>query len=123
MDQVLAVFKLPIKIESNANLREHWAVKMKRSKMQRMAAAYAVAFQHDWGMPDGRFTVKLVRVGRRLLDDDNLSGGFKAVRDGVADALGMNDNDPRVTWEYAQEIGREYSCRIEMLVKRARRKS
>jgi len=109
-----AVFHLPLRIESNANLREHWAVKMKRTKMQRWAAGCAVGASSDWTLPAGKFVVRLVRVGRRLLDDDNLCGGFKSIRDGVADALGLSDNDPRIKWEYAQEKGREYSCRIEL---------
>lgn len=57
--------------------------------------------------------VTLVRVGPRALDDDNLAFAFKAVRDGVADALGVKDHDPRVSWAYAQEKG-EYAVRIEV---------
>jgi len=120
MIQILAVFHLPLKIESNANLREHWAARMKRTRNQRLAAAYAVAVSKDWKLPDGKFTVRLVRIGRRLLDDDNLCGGFKAIRDGVADGLGMKDNDPRIKWTYAQETGKEYSCRIELLATRSK---
>lgn len=37
------------------------------------------------------------------LDSDNLQGAFKWVRDGVAAALGVpNDNDSRYTWTYQQ---------------------
>ncbi len=36
------------------------------------------------------------------LDFDNLVSSGKAVRDGVADALGVKDNDRRVTWHYDQ---------------------
>jgi hypothetical protein len=32
------------------------------------------------------------------LDSDNLAGALKAVRDGVADWLGIDDRDPRVAW-------------------------
>ena len=120
MIQILAVFHLPLKIESNANLREHWAARMKRTRNQRMSAAYAVAVSKDWKLPAGKFTVRLVRIGRRMLDDDNLCGGFKSIRDGVADALGMKDNDPRIKWTYEQETGKEYSCRIELLATRVK---
>ena len=34
-----------------------------------------------------------------------LIGSLKAVRDGVADALSLDDGDPRLTWEYRQETG------------------
>lgn len=47
--------------------------------------------------------VKLTRYSCGTLDDDNLRGSLKSVRDGVADALGIADNDGRVRWEYAQE--------------------
>lgn len=46
--------------------------------------------------------VTLTRVAPRALDDDNLAFAFKAIRDGAADALGVRDNDPRVSWRYAQ---------------------
>ena len=120
MIQILAVFHLPLKIESNANLREHWHARAKRTKMQRWTAGCAVAVSKDWKLPAGRFTVRLVRIGRRLLDDDNLCSGFKAIRDGVADGLGVKDNNPRIKWMYAQEKGKEYSCRIELLATRSK---
>jgi hypothetical protein len=47
----------------------------------------------------------LASVWERALDDDNLAAGFKSVRDGIADALGIDDRDPRVTWAYAQQRG------------------
>jgi hypothetical protein len=42
------------------------------------------------------------------LDDDNLRGALKAVRDAVTDALGLRtDADERVQWHYAQaRVGR-----------------
>lgn len=46
--------------------------------------------------------VTLTRVAPRALDDDNLAYSFKAIRDGVADGLGVRDNDPRVSWRYEQ---------------------
>ena len=33
----------------------------------------------------------------------------------VADDEGRFKSDPRIRWEYAQEKGKEYSCRIELL--------
>lgn len=53
----------------------------------------------------------------RELDDDGNVTSLKAVRDGVADALGMkSDRDPRVTWRYAQRKGavREYAVEIKI---------
>jgi hypothetical protein len=49
--------------------------------------------------------ITLVRVGKRDLDDDNLAGAFKAVRDGVADWLGINDGSKKLVWKYEQTRG------------------
>lgn len=36
------------------------------------------------------------------LDDDNLRSALKATRDGIAEALGIDDGDRRVIWDYCQ---------------------
>lgn len=48
------------------------------------------------------------------LDTDNLLSSQKGVRDQIATWLGVDDRDPRVTWEYAQERAREYGVRVEV---------
>lgn len=40
-----------------------------------------------------------------MLDDDNLRSALKAVRDGIAEKLGIDDRDPRVEWRYGQRKG------------------
>lgn len=101
--------ELPLRIESVANRREHWATRARRTKVHRLAAL-AVP-QHP--LP---CVVTLIRVAPRALDDDNLSSGFKALRDGIADRLGVKDNDPRVTWRYGQVKGKakEYAARVKV---------
>ena len=49
-----------------------------------------------------RVVVTLIRCGRKLLDSDNLCIAFKPLRDAIARAFGVDDADPRVTWEYGQ---------------------
>jgi hypothetical protein len=51
---------------------------------------------------EGCVVVSLVRYGRRRLDDDNLAGGFKPLRDAIARSLDMDDGDRRLRWEYGQ---------------------
>ncbi len=59
--------------------------------------------------------VRLTRVGKKLLDDDNLAAAFKYIRDGVAEALGVDDGDKRkVTWEYADEASASYAVKVEI---------
>ncbi len=64
----------------------------------------------------GTVVVALTRIAPRDLDTDNLASGLKAVRDGVADALGVDDGSSRIEWRYAQERGRpgEYAVRVEI---------
>jgi hypothetical protein len=39
---------------------------------------------------------------RRVLDDDNLAGSIKPLRDAIARSLGIDDGDKSVRWEYGQ---------------------
>lgn len=100
---------LPMALPSCANLREHWAVRAKRVKGQRLAATFALrAMVGDVRaelQAGARLVVTLTRVAPRQLDDDNLASAFKGVRDGVADVLGIDDRDTRVAWRYEQEKG------------------
>lgn len=48
--------------------------------------------------------VLIVRLSPRSLDhDDSINISGKHVRDGVADVLGIDDRDKRVTWRYGGE--------------------
>lgn len=64
-------------------------------------------------------TVTLTRYSAGTLDDDNLRGSLKAIRDGVADWLGVPDNDPRVTWAYAQRTVDPKKFAVEVEVRPA----
>ena len=65
--------------------------------------------------PPEQLTITLTRCGPKLMDSDNSVGALKSVRDGVADALSLDDGDPRLHWIYLQD------CRIELLYARERR--
>ena len=107
--------EVPIRIESVANLREHWAAKAKRSREHRTAVWYSLkATRAPHVVP---CTVTLTRIAPRTLDTDNLASGCKAARDGVADWLMVNDADPRVTWAYAQQTGapKQYVLMVEIV--------
>jgi len=110
---VKVAFSLPLRTVSETNAREHWAARAKRAKEQRgIACSFtAFAFEHWGNIP---LTITLTRIGPRKLDSDNLAASLKHVRDGIADALGMDDGDERLTWAYAQEKGKEYSVRVRI---------
>lgn len=90
---------------SENNLREHWAAKARRVKAQREGVfwwLHAARVNLKAAGFKGKILVKLTRVSLMKLDGDNLQGALKACRDGVADALGMDDGDERITWRYRQ---------------------
>lgn len=97
---------LPLRLVSSLNAREHWAARARRVKRERVTAFLAVP---KVPVP---CTVYITRIGKRRMDGDNLQGACKAIRDGIAQKLGVDDGDSRIRWEYAQEIGKEYGVRI-----------
>lgn len=103
--------RLPLQIISEANSRDHWRKVSTRRKEHR-SIARLVLQQHARPMHDGGVKILLTRIGPRVLDDDNLASGFKAVRDGVADWLGIDDGSPRLAWSYTQTKGsaKEYAA-------------
>lgn len=98
---------LPLRLVSLTNMREHWRVRHRRSKMHRQACMAVPAVNVPC-------TVIITRLGPRMLDDDNLQGACKSVRDGIADRLGVDDADPRISWLYAQEKSKDYAVRIQI---------
>lgn len=102
---------LPIRTYSLTNSRAHWAAKAKRA---RAARAECVVIPREIALP---CVVTLTRIAPRELDDDNLRGALKSVRDGVAARLGVDDRDPRVRWEYTQRKAgvREYAVVVEIV--------
>jgi hypothetical protein len=75
----------------------------RRRKDQRSLAAHVVGMHLHACRVTLPVVVTLVRLAPSSgLDDDNIRGALKSVRDGVADALGVDDRDPDVSWVYEQ---------------------
>jgi hypothetical protein len=103
-----------MRLVAGLNAREHRMVRASRTKRERHAAHWMML---DAKRPPLPVVVRLVRIAPRAFDDDNLQGAFKAVRDGVADAYGIADNNRSlIRFEYDQERGapNTYSVRIEV---------
>ncbi len=102
---------------STANAREHWRARAERSRNER--AAVRAHFQHEQIAPlefGETCVVKLTRIGPARMDSDNVIGSFKAIRDQVADCLGVDDGDEAtIVFKYAREKG-EFAVRIELEV-------
>ncbi|MGJ7508696.1 hypothetical protein [Variovorax sp. GT1P44] len=105
---------IEIRTESVLNKREHWRRRAERTREHRWATG--VSLQSTKTAPVLPCTILLTRIAPRPLDDDNLRGALKAVRDGVADWLGLDDRDSRVTWDYEQRRGptKYYAVEVAM---------
>lgn len=98
--------------------REHWREAWERHKEQKRIVHLMLSpHRHLIQLP---CNVKLIRLGPRELDFDNLVASQKRVRDAVAEVItqdfvpGRADGDKRITWEYAQEKSKEYKVKIEI---------
>lgn len=99
------------RVVSEANRRvEHWAARQRRFKRQAEAVA-DVWYASPINLPTSAFGVEMAavitmtHVGPKM-DDDNLAGAFKGIRDKVAELLGVDDGDGQVTWKYDQRPGK-----------------
>lgn len=92
----------------NPNARHaHPAIKWKAAKAYRTACK-ALAEAHGMVAPDSpkiALWVEFVPPDKRQRDDDNLIASFKAGRDGLADALGVDDKRFVCRHAVADEVG------------------
>jgi hypothetical protein len=93
----------------------------RRKKERRAAELCLMEFLSKPGGPSRKIepgaTVTLRRVSPRALDGDGLQAALKSVRDGIADALGINDGSDAVIWRYEHRRGkpREYAVEVEIV--------
>lgn len=109
-------FDIPVKTVS-ANVSHagaaHWGARKTRAKHQRLTSHDALRLavklwnedSPDAWEPYFPCQILLVRISPRGLDDDNLRGALKSVRDGLADCMGKDDRDPMIKWMYGQRRG------------------
>ena len=107
---LIATLEIPMtSIVSESNCSDHWTKKRKRRIM------HDRIIRMCWTSKGVRMklpcAVKLSRVGPRKMDDDNLRGALKSIRDTIADlilpgmAKGRADGDVRIEWLYDQIKG------------------
>ncbi|MBL8600334.1 MAG: hypothetical protein JNK72_00275 [Myxococcales bacterium] len=100
-----------LQLVSELNAREHHHAKARRAAYQRQLISAALLGEMVPALP---LVVSIVRSGPRLLDDDNLAGSAKHLRDGVAAWAGVDDSPTSpVTWRYGQVRG-GYAVTIEI---------
>lgn len=109
---------LPIKTVSEANTRCHYYRRHKRTKRQRKDAGLLIRAM--LGMMKLPLRITLTRIAPRKLDGDNLASSLKAVRDGIADGLGLKDDkdSDKLIWSYSQRPGSPGEYGVEVRVER-----
>jgi crossover junction endodeoxyribonuclease RusA len=75
------------------NARTHWAARSKAAKAYRYSCFMAAKLA-GLVAPAGRLllVIEFMPPNRQRRDDDNLIAAFKSGRDGLADALGLDDS-------------------------------
>lgn len=94
--RVLSELRLPWpNKDMSPNARIHWARKAKAVKIARTFAFFKTqeAGWHKMELPEGRLHlwIDFYPPTKRMPDDDNMLSRCKAYRDGIADALGIDD--------------------------------
>lgn len=65
--------------------------------------------------------VTLTRISSGTMDTDGLAASQKGLRDGIADALRVNDGGPFVEWRYAQAKGAPKTHAVHVKIERTER--
>lgn len=108
---------LPIEVLSQQNLKSQWTARFRFAKDQRKnldSWMWGMSLSASGSAFPGRWRVTLVRLGcPQAMDQDNLAVAFKAIRDGIAFWLGVDDQESKdLAWYYGQESDGGVGIRI-----------
>lgn len=98
------------------NARAHWAAKNKAVKLYREDCAWltkAAGLKVDWDGTVHAF-ITFYPPDRRHRDDDNLIAAFKSGRDGVAQALGIDDKRLRIHPWLSDEVVKGGAVKVRL---------
>lgn len=110
-----------VETRSEANRRDRFA-RTKRTAAAREATIEAVSLALAEGQrlpEDPPYFVRFTRLAPVLLDDDNLGGALKSVRDAVAAMLKVDDGSPAFGKRCEQEERKKFGVRVEVWELRA----
>lgn len=98
------MIRIPLRTVSALNAREHWQARSSRVKRERKTVAGYLLGKTKPMVP---CSIRLTRVAPSAgVDDDNLVGAMKSVRDQIAEWLGIDDRHRnQVRYVYAQKRG------------------
>lgn len=112
-------FHIPIRLPSISNTRMHWRAVAQLKKRQRGATMYCMCAADRKAIPKLPLVITITRIGPRKLDDDNLVGACKYIRDQIAQVIGTDDGSPLYTWRYEQRVGKreKYGVDVEIVTR------
>lgn len=118
-DDIVTLY-VPLRTISHSNVRCHWAQRARIRKAERATVHACWLTQRiHLRLRGAPYEVTMTRIAPRELDDDNLAGALKAVRDEVADLLGF-DSDRNSEWlewmpsEQGRSDAGEYAVYIDI---------
>lgn len=110
------LLNIPVRIKSECNTHTHWRDRYSRAKKQK--ASVIIHWLKATPKVEMPCSIKLVRRSPRKLDDDNLRGAFKAIRDAIADlivpGLAPGRADEQINWHYDQVKDKGHSVDVEV---------
>lgn len=107
--------EIPLHLPSMPNQRLHHHARARQVAAQRDAVCAALKQKFAYLCPAVPCFVRVTRCAPRPLDPhDNLRTACKAVIDEVARLLGVDDRDPRVTWDVQQDKASASIVHIEV---------
>lgn len=99
------MIEIPIRTVSGLNVREHWRARSRRVKAERDATAWLLRPVTKPALPCVVMLTRIAPSGG--LDDDNLPGALKGVRDQIAAWIGVDDRKREIVrYRYAQRRGK-----------------
>lgn len=105
---------IPVRVHGPNGSHGHWSVAAKRRRDLKSVTLMALRCNVGQVAPVLPATVVITRVGKQRMDDDNVAFACKGLRDAVAEWLGIDDGDERVTWVYRARTGKAYAVEIEL---------
>lgn len=91
----------PKELSPNAKRRKHWRVYQPIAKQYRHDCFWLTKQTKARGIVTA---ITFRPPDRRRRDDDNIIGAFKAGRDGISDALGVDDHSFRPSYSFEDPV-------------------
>ena len=107
-------FTIPIRTYTPVNGSQGgWQMKAKRRQNER---TYTLVCMRRLGVKwEAPAVITLTRVGKGVMDDDNLRPALKSIRDQIAEEFGCDDRTGGgLTFRYEQRKGKVYAVEVEI---------